>query len=70
MDERAQGITIDVAYRYFDTKERSFILADTPGHEQYTRNMAVGAAFADLAIVLIDATKGVLTSNSTSCLHH
>ena len=61
MDERAQGITIDVAYRYFDTKERSFILADTPGHEQYTRNMAVGAAFADLAIVLIDATKGVLT---------
>lgn len=60
MDERAQGITIDVAYRYFDTKERSFILADTPGHEQYTRNMAVGAAFADLAIVLIDATKGVL----------
>ena len=60
MDERAQGITIDVAYRYFDTKERSFILADTPGHEQYTRNMAVGASFADLAIVLIDATKGVL----------
>ena len=53
MDERAQGITIDVAYRYFDKKERSFILADTPGHEQYTRNMAVGASFADLAIVLM-----------------
>jgi sulfate adenylyltransferase subunit 1 len=60
MDERAQGITIDVAYRYFNTDQRNFILADTPGHEQYTRNMAVGAAFADLAIVLVDATKGIL----------
>jgi bifunctional enzyme CysN/CysC len=60
MDERAQGITIDVAYRYFNTDQRSFILADTPGHEQYTRNMAVGAAFADLAIVLVDVTKGIL----------
>ena len=60
MDERAQGITIDVAYRYFNTDKRSFILADTPGHQQYTRNMAVGAAFADLAIILIDASKGIM----------
>lgn len=59
-EEREQGITIDVAYRYFTTKERSFIVADTPGHEQYTRNMAVGASFADLAILLLDAAKGVL----------
>ncbi len=58
--EREQGITIDVAYRYFTTDHRSFIVADTPGHEEYTRNMAVGASFADLAIILIDATKGVL----------
>lgn len=58
--EREQGITIDVAYRYFSTKKRSFIVADTPGHEEYTRNMAVGASFADLAIILIDASKGVL----------
>ncbi len=61
MAEREQGITIDVAYRYFTTKKRSFIVADTPGHEEYTRNMAVGASFADLAIILIDATKGILT---------
>lgn len=60
MDERAQGITIDVAYRYFNTDKRTFILADTPGHQQYTRNMAVGASFADLAIILIDASKGIL----------
>lgn len=60
MAEREQGITIDVAYRYFTTENRSFIVADTPGHEEYTRNMAVGASFADLAIILIDATQGVL----------
>ncbi len=60
MAEREQGITIDVAYRYFTTDERSFIVADTPGHEEYTRNMAVGASFADLAVILIDATKGIL----------
>jgi bifunctional enzyme CysN/CysC len=60
MAEREQGITIDVAYRYFTSNHRSFIVADTPGHEQYTRNMAVGASFADLAIILVDATKGVL----------
>ena len=58
--EREQGITIDVAYRYFSTRKRSFIVADTPGHEEYTRNMAVGASYADLAIILIDASKGVL----------
>lgn len=61
MAEREQGITIDVAYRYFTTDHRSFIVADTPGHEEYTRNMAVGASFADLAIILVDATKGVIT---------
>ncbi len=60
-DERQQGITIDVAYRYFSTDKRKFIIADTPGHEQYTRNMATGASTADLAIILIDARKGVLT---------
>jgi len=59
--EREQGITIDVAYRYFATPWRSFIVADTPGHEQYTRNMVTGASTADLAVVLIDARKGVLT---------
>src|ERR1700686_1745550 len=58
--EREQGITIDVAYRFFTTPRRSFIVADTPGHEQYTRNMATGASNADLAILLIDARKGVL----------
>ena len=59
--EREQGITIDVAYRFFSTNQRKFIVADTPGHEQYTRNMATGASTADLAVVLIDASKGVLT---------
>ncbi len=59
--EREQGITIDVAYRYFATPRRSFIVADTPGHEQYTRNMATGASNADLAILLVDARKGLLT---------
>ncbi len=61
--EREQGITIDVAYRYFSTPQRKFIIADTPGHEQYTRNMVTGASTADLAIVLIDARKGVLTQS-------
>jgi len=60
MAEREQGITIDVAYRYFATPERKFIIADTPGHEQYTRNMVTGASTADLTIVLVDAKKGVL----------
>ncbi|MFL6843100.1 MAG: GTP-binding protein, partial [Sphingomicrobium sp.] len=59
--EREQGITIDVAYRYFATARRKFILADTPGHEQYTRNMVTGASTADLSVILIDARKGVLT---------
>ncbi len=59
--EREQGITIDVAYRFFATDKRKFIVADTPGHEQYTRNMATGASTADLAIILVDARKGVLT---------
>jgi bifunctional enzyme CysN/CysC len=59
-DERQQGITIDVAYRFFATEKRSFIVADTPGHEQYTRNMATGASNSDLAIILVDARKGVL----------
>lgn len=59
--ERAQGITIDVAYRFFQTDERKFIVADTPGHEQYTRNMATGASTAELAVILVDARKGVLT---------
>src|SRR3972149_2344262 len=58
--EREQGITIDVAYRYFATPKRKFIIADTPGHEQYTRNMVTGASTANLAIILIDARKGVL----------
>lgn len=60
MAEREQGITIDVAYRYFTTEHRSFIVADTPGHEEYTRNMAVGASFAELAVILVDVTKGIL----------
>lgn len=59
--EREQGITIDVAYRYFSTKYRKFIIADTPGHEQYTRNMATGASTSDLAVILIDARYGVQT---------
>src|SRR5436190_12351538 len=58
--EREQGITIDVAYRFFTTPKRSFIVADTPGHEQYTRNMATGASNAELAIILVDARKGIL----------
>src|SRR6201982_782434 len=57
--EREQGITIDVAYRYFSTPKRKFILADTPGHEQYTRNMATGASTANVAILLVDARNGV-----------
>src|ERR1700726_3416506 len=58
--EREQGITIDAAYRYFATPRRKFIIADTPGHEQYTRNMATGASTASLAVILVDATKGLL----------
>jgi len=61
--EREQGITIDVAYRYFSTSKRKFIIADTPGHEQYTRNMATGASTADVAVVLVDARKGVLVQS-------
>lgn len=64
--EREQGITIDVAYRYFSTQKRKFIIADTPGHEQYTRNMATGASTSSLAVILIDARKGVLTQ---TCRH-
>ncbi|MCI8512131.1 MAG: adenylyl-sulfate kinase [Lachnospiraceae bacterium] len=60
MAEREQGITIDVAYRYFTTERRSFIVADTPGHEEYTRNMAVGASSAELAVILVDASRGIL----------
>src|SRR5881398_3010134 len=59
--EREQGITIDVAYRFFASDKRKFIVADTPGHEQYTRNMVTGASTADLAVILVDARKGVLT---------
>src|SRR5499425_1767458 len=58
--EREQGITFDVAYRYFSTARRKFIIADTPGHEQYTRNMATGASTADLAVILVDGAKGLL----------
>ena len=58
--EREQGVTIDVAYRFFETPRRRFILADTPGHQQYTRNMATGASTADLAILLVDARNGLL----------
>ncbi len=58
--EREQGITIDVAYRYFATPRREFIVADTPGHEQYTRNMATGASGSELAVILVDARKGML----------
>ena len=64
--EREQGITIDVAYRYVSTPRRSFIIADTPGHEQYTRNMATAASSASLAILLVDARKGLLTQ---TCRH-
>ena len=66
--EREQGITIDVAYRYFSTDKRKFIVADTPGHEQYTRNMATGASTADLAIVMVDARQGVLTQTKRHSL--
>ena len=59
--EREQGITIDVAYRFFSTARRNFIVADTPGHKQYTRNMVTGASTADCAVILVDPTKGVLT---------
>src|SRR5579871_3477575 len=59
--EREQGITIDVAYRFFATEKRKFIVADTPGHEQYTRNMATGASNSELAVILVDARKGILT---------
>src|SRR5262245_41999964 len=59
-DERQQRITIDVAYRFFATPERAFVVADTPGHEQYTRNMAIGASISELAVILVDARKGVL----------
>src|SRR5438477_9405162 len=61
--EREQGITIDVAYRFFSTDRRKFIVADTPGHEQYTRNMATGASNSELAVILVDARKGVLTQS-------
>jgi bifunctional enzyme CysN/CysC len=61
--EREQGITIDVAYRYFSTPKRTFIIADTPGHIQYTRNMVTGASTAELAIILVDARKGVVTQS-------
>ena len=67
--EREQGITIDVAYRYFSTPRRKFIIADTPGHEQYTRNMATGASTAEAAIILIDARKGVLRAVAPPCVH-
>ena len=66
--EREQGITIDVAYRYFATPKRKFIIADTPGHIQYTRNMVTGASTADLAMVLVDARKG-LVEQSLSLIH-
>ena len=66
--EREQGITIDVAYRYFATPRRKFIVADTPGHEQYTRNMVTGASTADLALILVDARKGC-SSSPSACLH-
>ncbi len=67
--EREQGITIDVAYRYFSTAERKFIIADCPGHEQYTRNMATGASTCDLAIILIDARHGVHAADPAALLH-
>src|SRR4028119_882231 len=66
--EREQGITIDVAYRFFATPKRRFIVADTPGHVQYTRNMATGASTADLAILLVDATRGLLTQTRRHAL--
>ena len=68
--EREQGITIDVAYRYFSTSKRKFIVADTPGHEQYTRNMATGASTAEIAILMIDARKGILTQTRRHSKNH
>src|SRR5687767_139819 len=65
--EREQGITIDVAYRFFSTETRKFIVADTPGHEQYTRNMVTGASTADLAVILVDARKGIVTQTRRHC---
>jgi sulfate adenylyltransferase subunit 1 (EFTu-like GTPase family) len=62
--EREQGITIDVAYRYFSTPRRAFLVADTPGHEQYTRNMATGASHAEVALILVDARNGITTEGS------
>ena len=67
LSEREQGITIDVAYRYFSTDKRKFIIADTPGHEQYTRNMVTGGSTADLAIILIVARLGVLAQRQCRC---
>ena len=66
--EREQGITIDVAYRYFSTKRRAFIVADSPGHEQYTRNMATAASNAELAVLLVDARKGLLVQTRRHAL--
>jgi sulfate adenylyltransferase subunit 1 len=66
--EREQGITIDVAYRYFSTGSRKYIIADAPGHEQYTRNMVTAASTAQLAIILVDARKGYVDTNKTSFL--
>ncbi len=66
--EREQGITIDVAYRFFTTEKRKFIVADCPGHEQYTRNMFTGASTADLAVILIDARKGVLVQTRSTAI--
>ena len=67
--EREQGITIDVAYRFFTTDHRKFIVADAPGHEQYTRNMATGASTADLAVIMIDARKGCADPDDAAQLH-
>ena len=64
--EREQGITDDVAYRFFSTSQRKFIVADTPGHKQYTRNMATGASTTDLALILVDARQGIFGANRTS----
>ncbi len=65
--EREQGITIDVAYRYFATEKRTFIVADTPGHEQYTRNMASGASVSDVAVLVVDAAKGLVAQSRRHC---
>ncbi len=66
--EREQGITIDVAYRFFSTERRKFVVADTPGHEQYTRNMVTGASTAELAVILVDARKGILTQTLSNSM--